>query len=426
MADHHDIPRQEFDGKKFSFPKHKIKAVLLEAVHERAVEMFKAEGYVVDSLPASLSGQELIERVKDAHIIGVRSKTRLTAEVLKECRRLKSIGCFCIGTDQTDLPAAELLGVPVFNSPYSNSRSVAELVLSHIISLSRRVPEHIRDMHRGVWNKTAKNCCEIRGKTLGIVGYGHIGTQLSIMAEAMGMRVIFHDIQSIMPLGNARQVGSLEELIKESHYLSLHVPDTDLTRGMIGAEQLKLMPKNSYLLNLSRGTVVDLDALAEALNSGHLAGCAVDVYPKEPAANGDMSTSPDVKIPLIGCKNTILTPHIGGSTEEAQLAIGVEVATKIIAFLNQGKTELAVNFPNITPVPFAEGTHRILNIHENKPGVLRAINDILSGCGNITYQVLSTTRNIGYLVVDVEAALGDQVKERMAALPYHISTRILY
>jgi len=377
-----------------SFPKNKIKILLLENVHSAAIELLTKEDFQVECLKEALSEEELKVKIKDVHALGIRSKTRVTEEVLKEANRLLCIGCFCIGTDQVDLEAAENRGIPVFNSPFSNTRSVAELIIAEIILLSRRLGDKSNDMHKGIWDKSAKDCHEIRGKTIGIVGYGHIGSQLSVLAESLGMNVIFYDIISVMPLGNCKRKEMLEELLEQADFVTLHVPKTDQTKNMITEKQLKMMKKSSYLLNASRGTVVDIPALANALRSGHLAGAAVDVYPTEPEAN-----IKDWQNELQNCPNTILTPHIGGSTEEAQYAIGLEVADKLIKFINTGSTATAVNFPNLD-LPVTKGTHRILNIHKNVPGVLKNINTLL-GDINVVGQMLAAKGTVGYLIVDV-------------------------
>jgi D-3-phosphoglycerate dehydrogenase len=403
-----------------SFPKNKIKILLLENVHSAAVELLKKEDFQVECLKEALSEEELKAKIKDVHALGIRSKTRVTDEVLKEANRLLCIGCFCIGTDQVDLEAAEKRGIPVFNSPFSNTRSVAELIIAEIILLSRRLGDKSNDMHKGVWDKSAKDCHEIRGKTLGIVGYGHIGSQLSVLAESLGMNVIFYDVISVLPLGNSKRKETLEEVLTQADFVTLHVPKTDQTKNMITEKQLKMMKKSSYLLNASRGTVVDIPALANALRSGHLAGAAVDVYPTEPEAN-----IKDWQNELQNCPNTILTPHIGGSTEEAQYAIGLEVADKLIKFVNNGSTATAVNFPKLDLPVGQTGTHRILNIHKNVPGVLKNINTLL-GDINVVGQMLAAKGAIGYLIVAVEKETSHNLRDEMAMLPTSIKTRILY
>jgi D-3-phosphoglycerate dehydrogenase len=411
---------EDMNGKITSFPKNKIKVLLLENIHPKAVAAFKTEQFQVETTAGALPEEQLKERIKDVHIIGIRSKTKLTDAVLKEAKRLLAIGCFCIGTDQVDLAAAEKYGIPVFNSPFSNSRSVAELMIGEIIALSRRLGEKTMEMHSGKWNKSAKGCREIRGKTLGIVGYGHIGSQLSVLAEGMGMRVIFYDVIRLMPLGRAKACADLNSLLQAADFVTLHVPDTDITRNMIGKEQLALMKPGSFLLNASRGKVVDIPALAAALKSGHLFGAAVDVYPSEPEENSNGWVTE-----LQGCPNTILTPHIGGSTEEAQEAIGVEVSEVLISLVNTGSTLGSVNFPTIALPYGGDTTHRILNIHHNKPGVMRDVNSILSEF-NVSGQILGTKKFIGYLIVDVESAASEEIKRRILELPSSIRTRVLY
>ena len=345
----------------------------------------------------------------------------ITEPVLDAARRLLSIGCFCIGTNQVALEGAHRRGIPVFNAPFSNTRSVAELVISHIVALSRHIPDHVQQMHQGIWNKSASGSFEVRGKTLGIIGYGRIGRQVGVLAEAMGMHVIFYDIEQQLPMGNNRFVVELEELLARSDFVSLHVPATAETHGMMTKERLSQMKPGASLLNLARGTVVDIPALADALQNGHLGGAAIDVFPKEPRGNG-----PGFASELVGLKNVILTPHIGGSTEEAQENIGREVGGRLLDFLNAGLTAGAVNFPVIAQPPMA-GCHRILNVHKNVPGVLSAINGIISDSkANVAAQVLATDPEIGYLVMDLDRDLSDEVKHKVAALDTSIRTRILY
>ncbi len=405
-----------------SFPKNKIKVLLLEGIHPGAKALFEKETFQVELLKQSLEPAELAARLADVHILGIRSKTHVTKEVLEAGKRLLTLGCFCIGTNQVDLEAANAHGVPVFNAPFSNTRSVAELVISEIVALSRMLGDRSREMHEGKWRKLATNCHEIRGKTLGIVGYGHIGSQVGVLAEAMGLRVLFYDIATKLPMGNNRPTASLGELLAESDFVTLHVPATRETHEMIGTAELARMKKGAHLLNLSRGTVVVIPALAEAVRSGHIAGAGVDVYPKEPSAN----SSDEFASELRGLPNVILTPHIGGSTEEAQESIGAEVATSLIKFTNAGATTGAVNFPHVE-VPQAKGTHRILNVHRNVPGVLGAVNRIVSELGaNIRTQVLATDPNVGYLVMDLEQDVSNDVAKAIAALSTNIRTRILY
>ena len=404
-----------------SFPKNKIKVVLLEGISPSAVELFEREGLHIEQHKTALDGEELRLRLADAHIIGIRSKTQLREDDLAVARRLLTVGCFCIGTNQVDLEAANRRGVPVFNAPYSNTRSVAELVIAEVIALSRQLADRSAEVHRGVWKKSSIGCHEVRGKTLGIVGYGHIGSQVGVLAEAMGMRVLFHDIKTKLPLGNAHPVASLGELLGQSDFVTLHVPETLETKQMIRAAELSRMRSGAHLLNLSRGTVVDLAALAESIRTGHLGGAAVDVYPEEPEKNGAGFSSP-----LVGLPNVILTPHVGGSTEEAQESIGREVATSLIKFVNAGATTDAVNFPQIE-LPQTPGMHRILNIHRNVPGVLRDINRIVSDLdANIERQVLTTDPAIGYLIMDLNANVSAQVEERVKQLATSIKTRVLW
>ncbi len=404
-----------------SYPKNKIKVVLFESIHDSANQLIAGDGLQLETVPGALEGDALIEKVRDAHLIGIRSKTQITAEVLESCKKLLGIGCFCIGTNQVDLVKANQLGIPVFNAPFSNTRSVAELVISEVVALSRHLPDHIREVHDGVWRKSSRGSFEVRGKTLGIVGYGRIGRQVGVLAEAMGLRVLFFDVQQQLPMGNNRSVSTLEELLSESDFVTLHVPAAPDTHDMIKAPELAKMKRGSYLLNLSRGTVVDIDALAAALKEGRLAGAAIDVFPKEPRGNG-----PGFESPLRGLSNVILTPHVGGSTEEAQEAIGREVGARLLEFLNAGITTGAVNFPQVNAPPLA-GSHRILNVHRNVPGVLSAINSIVSGVkANVAGQVLATDPNIGYLVMDLNQAVSDEVTARVRELDTSIRTRILY
>jgi len=386
-----------------------------------AVQKLQAAGYEVEALKGALSESELKEKIHDVHAVGIRSRTSLSKEVLSHASKLLCIGCFCIGTDKVDLGAASMMGVPVFNSPYQNSRSVAELIISMIIALARQTGDRNLEMHHGVWKKSARGCLEIRGKTLGIVGYGHIGSQLSVLAEAMGMRVIFYDTRPQMPLGNSKPVADLQTLMSSADFVTLHVPQTPETKNMITKKELAYMQKGSYLLNASRGTVVVIPDLIEALQSGHLAGSYLDVYPEEPAENGQTHLFTE----LSKCPNTILSPHIGGSTTEAQVAIGEEVAHRFIHFLTTGNTWGTVNFPQIDLAYSGEGTHRIMNVHENKPGVLKEINNILS-VYNIEGQTLRTQKNIGYFIVDVDSHFSDEIRERIAALTASIKTRVVY
>jgi D-3-phosphoglycerate dehydrogenase / 2-oxoglutarate reductase len=404
-----------------SFPKDRIKVLLLENIHPSAHEIFRSESFHLETLPGALSEDELAARIEDVHVIGIRSKTRITDRVLANARRLLSVGCFCIGTNQVDLAGANRRGIPVFNAPFSNTRSVAELIVAEVVMLSRHLGDRVREMHAGQWRKLATGSYEIRGKTLGIVGYGHIGRQVGVLAEAVGMRVVFFDIAARLPMGNNHATKTLEELLGQSDFVTLHVPETPQTRGMFGAREIEAMRAGGCLLNASRGTVVDIGALAAGLKSGHIGGTAIDVFPEEPEKNSDGFASP-----LRGLANVIITPHIGGSTAEAQEAIGREVGNALTHFVNAGVTTGAVNFPQIDAVP-TPNKHRILNVHKNVPGVLRDINRIVSDKGaNIAAQVLATDPDIGYLVMDLDQDVSHDVKNAVAALDVNIKTRILY
>lgn len=410
--------------KTTSFPRQDIRVLLLEGISQTAVEAFRAAGYTqIEWHPKALPDAELKARIAEAHIIGIRSRTQLTAQVLAEARRLIAIGCFCIGTNQVDLDAAELAGIPVFNAPYSNTRSVAELVVAQTVMLMRGIPQKNADCHRGIWNKSADGSHEVRGKTLGIVGYGHIGTQVGVLAEALGMRVIFHDIQTKLALGNAQPAAGLDDLLARADVVTLHVPDTPATRHMIAAPQLARMKPGAHLINASRGTVVDIDALADALAKGRLGGAAVDVFPVEPEANG-----PGFESPLRAFDNVLLTPHVGGSTLEAQDNIGTEVAAKLIRYSDNGSTLSAVNFLEVA-LPEHEGSLRLLHIHRNVPGMLSQINEVFSRHQvNIDGQFLRTHPKVGYVVIDVNAnpAQGQLLKDALAAIPGTLRTRVLY
>jgi D-3-phosphoglycerate dehydrogenase len=404
-----------------SFPKSKIRVLLLENVHASAHELVREQGFQLETCPGALSEDELIERIRDVHLLGIRSKTQVTARVLAEARRLLSVGAFCIGTNQVDLKASNQRGVPVFNAPFSNTRSVAELVIAEIIALARRLVDRSREMHEGRWRKVATSCYEVRGKTLGIIGYGHIGTQVGVLAEALGMQVHFYDILPRLPIGNNRPAESMQSVLERSDFVTLHVPETESTKHLIGEKEIAQMKRGAYLLNLSRGTVVELAALAKALKSGHLAGASADVFPEEPESNTDA-----FKTDLRGLPNVILTPHVGGSTEEAQEAIGKEVMSALIKFVNTGATTGAVNFPQVEPPP-QKDRHRILNVHRNVPGVLGKINSIVSDVqANIEGQILLTDANIGYLLMDLNHEVSEEVRQQMAALPTNIRTRVLY
>lgn len=406
---------------QYSFPKSQIRVLLLENIHKSAIELFNSEEFQVESLPKALAEDELIQRIRGVHILGIRSKTRVTERVLAAADRLLGIGCFCIGTDQVALDAAEAAGVPVFNAPFSNTRSVAELVVAEIIALSRKITDKSSDMHNGIWSKSAAGCNEVRGKTLGIVGYGHIGSQLSVLAEALGMIVRYFDVVSVLPIGQAKSEDSLESLLRKSDFVSLHVPKSPTTKNMISTNELACMKQGAKLINASRGTVVDVEALATAIRSGHVGGAAVDVFPVEPAKNG-----PGFESPLVGLPNVILTPHVGGSTAEAQMNIGREVAGALIGYVNLGSTAGSVNFPRLD-IPFTPNCHRVLNVHKNVPGVLSDINHVLSSSGaNVSAQLLGTSPEIGYIIVDVDKKAGLEIKKAISELENSIATRILY
>lgn len=404
-----------------SYPKDKINVLLLENIHQNAFNLFQNDGFNVKLLKDAFSEEELIESLPDVHILGIRSKTNITEKAIAHASKLLSIGCFCIGTNQVDLIAAENKGIPVFNAPYSNTRSVAELVIAEIIMLARKAGDQSNGMHQGKWNKIASGCFEVRGKTLGVIGYGHIGSQVSVLAESLGMRVIFFDIQTVLPLGNAQACSSYEEVLETCDFLTFHVPESEDTKNMFRKEHIQKMKKGSYVINLSRGSVVDIEALAEGLRTGHISGAGVDVFPEEPKSNKDPFQSPLQNLP-----NVILTPHVGGSTEEAQKNIGLEVANKLLKYVNNGSTTFAVNFPNVE-LPLLKENYRILNVHKNLPGFLRDINKAVSDLGgNINAQYLGTTKDIGYMIMDIDKNLGDKIKDEIKKHPQSIKTRILY
>lgn len=409
---------------KHSFDKRRIKVLLLEGIHQNAVDVLNASGYSsVKTLPKSLTGDALKTALKDVHFLGIRSRTDMTEEMLDAAPKLAAIGCYCIGTNQVDLKAAALRGIPVFNAPYSNTRSVAELVVGEAIMLLRGIPDKNALVHRGGWSKSAEGSVEVRGKTLGVVGYGHIGTQVSILAEHMGMRVIFYDIEGKLPLGNAKAVQKLSQLLAESDVVSLHVPETPATKNMIGRAQLAHMKKGAHLINAARGTVVDIDALAEALEKKHIGGAAIDVFPVEPKGNDEEFVSPLRKF-----DNVILTPHIGGSTIEAQANIGTEVAEKLVRYSDNGSSVTAVNFPEVTlPEHAGTGKSRLLHVHKNVPGVLAHVNEKFSKRGvNISAQYLQTNQHIGYLVMDVDAGASEVAIDELSTVPGTIRARLLY
>ena len=407
---------------KYSLSKDKIKILLLEGVHQSALETLQSNGYTnIEYLKTSLPEDELIEKMKDVHFVGIRSRTHITEAVVEAASKLVAVGCFCIGTNQVDLKATQARGIPVFNAPFSNTRSVAELVLGQLILLLRRVPQKNAQAHRGGWDKSAEGSYEARGKTLGIIGYGHIGTQLSILAEHLGMRVQFYDIEDKLVLGNSVQVKSLDTLLATSDVVSLHVPETLSTKDMIGKAELSKMKKGAILINASRGTVVDIDALVEAMESEHLAGAAIDVFPVEPKSNTE-----EFESPLRQFDNVILTPHVGGSTQEAQENIGIEVAGKLAKYSDNGSTLSAVNFPEVS-LPDHPGRSRLLHIHENRPGVLNQINQTFAEKGiNIEAQYLQTVADIGYVVVDVEANKADEGLAQLQNIKGTIKTRLLH
>ncbi|MFM1807519.1 MAG: Phosphoserine phosphatase / D-3-phosphoglycerate dehydrogenase [Bacteroidota bacterium] len=409
-----DLPRN------VSYPKNRIKMLLLENIHHDALLRLESDGYSVELVSTSLNEDELIERIKGVHVLGIRSKTQVTEAVLKAADKLLVVAAFCIGTTQIDLDACKRSGVVVFNAPYSNTRSVVELAMGQIIMLMRSVFERSAEMHAGNWNKTASGSKEVRGKTLGIVGYGNIGKQLSILAEAMGMRVCYYDVHDSLALGNAQKVEQLDELLKHSDVVSLHVDDNPQNHHLISDRELSLMKNGAYLINLSRGFVVDIDALANHLKTGHLAGAAVDVFPVEPKGNGAFST------PLQGLSNVILTPHVGGSTIEAQRDIADFVPKKILGYINSGSTEDSVNFPTIR-LPQQKDRHRFLHIHKNVPGVMAEINKVLAQYQlNLVGQYLSTDPEVGYVISDVDTAYNPEVVSALKAVPNTIRFRVLY
>ncbi|GAB7357246.1 hypothetical protein MBLNU459_g8225t1 [Dothideomycetes sp. NU459] len=410
-----------------------IKVLLLENVNTTGQDILRQQGYQVEALKSSLPEDQLIEKIRDVHVIGIRSKTKLTAKVLREAKNLFVIGCFCIGTNQVDLKYAAEAGIAVFNSPFSNSRSVAELVIAEIVALARQLGDRSMELHNGVWNKVSAGCWEVRGKTLGIVGYGHIGNQLSVLAEAMGMKVIYFDVINLMSMGTAHQVPSLKALLEGSDFVTLHVPELPETKNMIGKEQFEQMRNGSYLINASRGTVVDIPELINAMRSGKIAGAAIDVFPHEPAGNGEYfhnelnSWAEDLR----SLKNLILTPHIGGSTEEAQSAIGIEVADALKRYVNEGTTLGAVNMPEVSlrSLTTDEPNHvRVIYIHKNVPGVLRRVNEIW-GDHNVDKQMTDSRGDVAYLMADISNVGQDEIQalfQNLEDLGSRIRTRVLY
>lgn len=410
------------EKKNTSYPKEKINILLLENISEKAVRFFKDSGYAsVKKLSGALSEEQLIKEIKDVHLLGIRSKTQVTARVLEAAQKLQAIGCFCIGVNQVDLKTATAKGVVVFNAPYSNTRSVAELVMAASIMLIRRIPDKNKAAHEGVWNKEAKGSYELRGKTLGIIGYGNIGSQVSVLAEALGMKVLFYDAITKLPLGNAESKKSLKELMSQADVITLHVPELPSTKYMINKATLKYAKQGSILINYARGEVVEIEALANCIKSGQISGAAIDVFPVEPEKNGDK-----FETPLQGLPNVILTPHIGGSTEEAQENIGEDVSAKLFHYLESGVTIGSHTVPPLS-LPPLEGTHRILHIHRNVPGILSAINTQLSNNGiNILAQSLKTNEEIGYVVLDVDKKLSNKAFQLLKEVKDTIKVRLLY
>lgn len=415
------------------FDINEIRILLLENVSQGAVDMLRQQGYHVDFYTGAWSEDELVARIGEYHGIGIRSKTKLTKRVFDAAHKLLIVGCFCIGTNQVDLEAASRAGIAVFNSPFANSRSVAELVIGELVCLSRQLADRAGEMRAGTWNKVSKGCHELRGRTLGIVGYGHIGSQLSVLAEAMGMRVVYHDVVPLMPLGSAVQAESLEALLGAVDFVSLHVPELPETRGMIGARELALMRPGSYLINNARGSVVDIPALIDALKSNHLAGCAIDVYPREPAKNGAGMFNDELNAwasELQQQSNVIMTPHIGGSTEEAQSQIGVEVGNAICRYINYGQSVGSVNFPEVNLRPITEQevrAVRVCYVHQNQPGALRAVNEIL-GAYNVDKQHTDSIKDLAYLLADISGVSEKDISEvytRLNSTPACILTRLL-
>ena len=410
------------DKKTTSYPKEKINILFLENISDAAIKKFRDAGYTsVKKISAALSEDELVNEIKNVHLLGIRSKTQLTKNVLSHAEKLQAIGCFCIGVNQVDLQAATKKGLAVFNAPYSNTRSVAELVIASSIMLIRRIPDKNKAAHEGIWLKEAKGSYELRGKTLGIIGYGNIGSQVSVLAESLGMKVIFYDAETKMPLGNAEDKKTLKDVLSQADIITLHVPDLATTRNLINKSNLKYFKPNAILINYARGEVVDLSTLAKALQQEQIAGAAIDVYPSEPEKNGDRFTTP-----LQGLSNVILTPHIGGSTEEAQQNIGEDVSNKLFNFLEKGITTGSHTIPALS-LPPQEGTHRILHIHNNVPGVLSDINTRLSKHKiNILAQYLKTNDDIGYVVLDVDKSLSKEALELLRNVKHTIKVRLLY
>ena len=406
----------------FSLDKSKIKFLLLEGLHPSSVETLQAAGYTnIDQRTTALSGDELLEAISDAHFVGIRSRTQLSDEVFSAAKKLIGVGCFCIGTNQVDLAAASRHGVVVFNAPYSNTRSVAELVIAEAIMLMRGIPAKNAAAHRGEWQKSATNSHEVRGKVLAVIGYGNIGSQVSVLAESLGMQVRFYDTVSKLPLGNAEQVRDLHQLLGGADMVTLHVPDTAATRNMFGSKELAAMKPGAMLINAARGQVIDIEALTAALYSGHVGGAAIDVFPVEPKGNSEEFISP-----LRAFDNVILTPHIGGSTQEAQANIGLEVAEKLATYSDSGTTTSAVNFPQVA-LPAQSGRHRLLHLHSNIPGVMTAINQILTEFKlNIAAQYLQTEGDVGYVVVDIDGEYSDAAIAALKSVTGTVRCRVLF
>jgi len=409
-------------AEKTSYPKEKVRILFLENISDAAVKHFRQNGYEkIDKINKALTEEQLIEEIKDVHILGIRSKTQVTKKILDAAKKLQAIGCFCIGVNQVDLKTATKNGVVVFNAPYSNTRSVAELVIGLAIMLIRRIPDKNKAAHEGIWMKESKGSYELRGKTLGIIGYGNIGSQVSVLAEGMGMKVIFYDVETKLPLGNAEDAKSLKEVVSKADVITLHVPENANTQNLISKSLISYFKKGSLLINYARGTVVDLDALSKAIKDGQIGGAAIDVFPWEPEKNGDT-----FQTPLQGCPNVILTPHIGGSTEEAQANIGEDVSVKLFNFLEKGMTFGSHTVPALA-LPPQEGGHRILHIHNNVPGVLSEINTQLSKYNiNILAQYLKTNDDIGYVVLDVDKKISAQAFQLLKEVKETIKVRLLY
>jgi len=419
------MPPQELFAPQTSIPLHKIKVVLLENIHQRAVDLLESSGFTVEARHGAASGQELIDFASEAHMVGIRSKTQLNSEFFEACPKLWAIGCFCIGTNQVDLQAAAAKGVAVFNAPFSNTRSVAEKVICEVIALHRHLFERSADLHAGRWEKSAAGSHEVRGRTLGIVGYGRIGSQVSVLAESLGMRVIYFDTSNTLPLGNATKAESLDELLRKSDCITLHVPDVEATRNLIGERELAQMKQGAHLINNARGSVVDLNALRAAIDSGHIAGAAIDVFPEEPNSNDATFESP-----LAGLRNVILTPHIGGSTVEAQENIAVEVGSKLVKLMNEAATATAVNIPEVDLPSLHADHHRIVHFHRNEPGVLGALHSVFAGkVVNIGASYLQSNSRHGYAVMDIrpsESVKEAELLDELRRIPGTIRVRTIW